>query len=110
MSAVNAVSNETKLRLSFDYKFLGLFVSFSPDFFSNNEATYGKTKTLDLSFKFFYNDRLRQEVDYKVIKGFYLEHPDEFTPIDLFPNLEIKTIGGKTFYILNNNFFCLFYT
>ena len=97
-------NQKTKLRLSFDYKFLGLFASFSPDFFSNNEATYGKTKTLDLSFKFFYNDRLRQEVEYKKIRGFYLEHFDELVPIDLYPNLEIKTIGGKTFYILNNNF------
>ncbi len=97
-------NQKSKLRASFDYRFLGLFVSFSPDFTSNNTAIYGQTKTLDLSFKYFYSDRLRQEVDYKKILGFYLENPNEDLPIDLYPNLEINTFGGKTFYIMNNNF------
>jgi hypothetical protein len=95
-----------KTKFSFDYKFIGLFISFSPDFFPGNsiDLSKGKTKTLDLSFKFFYNDRLRQEVVYKKIAGFYLENPNNGLPIELFPDLEIETLGGKIFYIINNNF------
>ena len=95
-----------KLRFSFDYKFLGIFFSASPSFLpgNNDYDDKGKTKTLDLSFKFFYSDRLRQEVDFKKIIGFYLENPRESSPVDIYPELQINTIGGKTFYIVNNNF------
>jgi hypothetical protein len=50
------ISNQNlKLRLSFDYKFLGIFLSTSPGFLPGNgdSSNKGKTKTLDLSFKFF---------------------------------------------------------
>ncbi|VXC08906.1 conserved hypothetical protein [Flavobacterium sp. 9AF] len=97
-------NQKTKLRFSFDYKFLGLFVSYSPNFYAKDESIYGETKTLDLSFKYFYTDRLRQEVDFKITKGFYVESPLQLEPLDIYPQLEIRTIGGKTFYILNNNF------
>lgn len=95
-----------KFRVSFDYKFLGIFLSTSPAFLpgnSNNEAK-GKTRTLDLSFKFFYSDKLRQEVDFKRIKGFYLANPQSPYGLEIYPDLQINTIGGKTFYIVNNNF------
>ncbi|WP_374670039.1 DUF4421 family protein [Flavobacterium sp. NRK F7] len=97
-------NQKTKLRFSFDYKFLGLFISYSPNFYAKDESVYGETKTLDLSFKFFYTDRLRQEVDFKNTRGFYVESPLQSTPLDVYPQLEIRTIGGKTFYIMNNNF------
>lgn len=97
-------NQKTKLRFSFDYKFLGLFFSFSPDIFINDESIYGQTRILDLSFKYFYNDRIRQEIDFRKTKGFYLENPTDLFPLDIYPNLEIRTIGGKTFYIQNNNF------
>jgi hypothetical protein len=98
-------NQKLKLRYSFDYKFLGIFLATSPKFLpGNNTVEKGKTSTFDLSFKFFYSDRLRQEVDYKTIRGFYLEVPTLPNEIELFPNLTINTIGGKTFYILNNNF------
>jgi Domain of unknown function (DUF4421) len=95
-----------KMRFSFDYKFLGLNFAISPNFISQNKSdpTKGDTKTLDLSFKFFYSDRLRQEVVYRTIKGFYLENADIKQPVEIFENLEIQTIGGKTFFILNRNF------
>lgn len=95
-----------KLRFSFDYKFLGIYFSTSPGFLPGNgdASNKGKTKTLDLSFNFFYSDRLRQEVVYKRVRGFYFGPNNHATPIDVFPELEINTFGGKTFYILNNNF------
>nr|WP_235878693.1 DUF4421 family protein [Flavobacterium davisii] len=93
-----------KLRFSFDYKFLGISYSFSPDFIPELNNQRANTKTLDLSFKFFYSDRLRQEVIYKKVKGFTLRNPDNQNPIEVFDDLEINTIGGKTFYITNNNF------
>ncbi|UQD57683.1 DUF4421 family protein [Flavobacterium sp. K5-23] len=95
-----------KLRLSFDYKFLGVFLSTSPSFLpgNNRDSDKGKTKTLDLSFKFFYSDRLRQEIDFKKTKGFYLANPLKPSSVDIYPDLQINTIGGRTFYILNNNF------
>ncbi|WP_395076719.1 DUF4421 family protein [Flavobacterium sp.] len=99
-------NNIIKTKFSFDYKFLGLFISVSPDFLSGNnvDSPYGKTKILDLSFKFFYTDRLRQEVVFKSIKGFYLDDPEKEDPIEVFNDMEINTIGGKTFYIINRNF------
>ncbi len=94
-----------KTKFSFDYKFLGLNFSISPNFLqSNNDPRRGETKTLDFSFKFFYTDRLRQEVTYKTIKGFYLEDLKTAEPLEIFNDLQIKTIGGKTFFILNKNF------
>ena len=99
-------NNIIKTKFSFDYKFLGLFISVSPDFLSGNyaDSPYGKTKILDLSFKFFYTDRLRQEVVFKSIKGFYLDDPEKEDPIEIFNDMEINTLGGKTFYIVNRNF------
>lgn len=34
-------NQKTKLRFSFDYKFLGLFISYSPNFYAKDESTYG---------------------------------------------------------------------
>lgn len=95
-----------KLRFSFDYRFFGFTISSSPKFLpgNNRDPEKGETKSLDLSFKFFYTDKLRQEVTYKTIKGFYLRDFSEKLPIAVFDDLEISTIGGRTFYILNSNF------
>jgi hypothetical protein len=101
------IPNEVlKLRFSFDYKFLSLYFSTSPNFLpgNNDDPEKGDTKSLDLSFKFFYSDRLRQEVTYKNIRGFYLRDFILNQPIEVFSDLDITTIGGKTFYIVNNNF------
>jgi Domain of unknown function (DUF4421) len=101
------IPNEAlKLRFSFDYKFLGVYFSSSPDFLpgNNSDPEKGDTKSLDLSFKFFYTDKLRQEVTYKKIKGFYLRDFLANKPIEIFSDLEITTIGGRTFYIMNSNF------
>ena len=93
-----------RLRFSFDYKFLGISYSFAPDFKSEINNKRANTKTLDLSFKFFYSDRLRQEVIYKRVKGFSLTNPDNQNPIAIFNDLQINTFGGRTFYLVNNNF------
>lgn len=94
-----------KVKFSFDYKFLGLNFSISPNFLqTDKDPRKGETKTLDFSFKFFYTDRLRQEVTYKTIKGFYLEDLKTFEPLETFNDLQISTIGGKTFFIVNKNF------
>lgn len=93
-----------KLRFSFDYKFLGLTYSFSPDFISEDNDKNADTRTLDLSFKFFYSDRWRQEVIFKKITGFVLQNPDNLTSIAVFNDLQINTFGGKTFFITNPNF------
>ena len=101
-----APNNIFKIKFSFDYKFLGLYFSVSPDFLPGNnvDPKKGETKTIDFSFKFFYSDQLRQEVVFKKIKGFYLEDPNSDQPIEIFKDLEINTIGGRTFFILNKNF------
>lgn len=101
----NFTPNEQfRLRFSFDYKFLGLTYSFTPDFISENSGQKANTRTLDLGFKFFYSDQWRQEVTFKKTTGFTLKNPDSFTPIAIFNDLQINTIGGKTFYIINKNF------
>lgn len=97
-------NEDLKLRFSFDYKFLGLTYSFSPDFISEKDNIKADTRTLDLSFKFFYSDRWRQEVIFKKITGFTLQNPDKLTSIAVFNDLQINTFGGKTFFILNPNF------
>lgn len=98
-------NNFLRTKFSFDYKFLGLNFSISPNFLqSEKDPRKGETKILDLGFKFFYTDRLRQEVTFKTIKGFYLEDLDTFEPLEIFSELEIKTIGGKTFFVVNKNF------
>ena len=93
-----------KLKISLDYKFLGLYVSFAPGFLpgNNDDDEKGSTSLLDLSFKFFYSDRLRQEVVYKKAKGFH--ELDEDGTLRVYPSTRVNTYGGKTFYMLNRNF------
>lgn len=95
-----------KLRFSFDYRFLGLTVSFSPSFFpgNNDNAIKGNTLILDLGFKFFYSDRLRQEIIYKNVQGYYLVSPNNDELIEAYPHMKVNTYGGKTFFIVNRNF------
>ena len=95
-----------KLRFSFDYKFLGVTVSFSPSFFpgNNDNSIKGNTLILDLGFKFFYSDRLRQEIIYKNVQGYYLVSPDNDQLIEAYPRMKVNTYGGKTFFIVNRNF------
>ena len=99
-------NNVLRLKFSFDYKFLGLYFSITPGFFQTNklDPSKGKTQTTDFSFKFFYSDNLRQEVTFKKIKGFYLQDLISLEAIEILPNLEISTYGGRTFYIINKNF------
>lgn len=104
---VSIVPNQVlKMKFSIDYKFLGLNFAISPSFLPGNKYNpqKGNTETLDFSFKFFYSDKLRQEVTFKKIKGFYLEDFNTGETLEILPTLEISTYGGKTFYIINKNF------
>lgn len=95
-------NNRAKLRVSFDYDFLGIFLSTTSNFLQPLENKLENTKTLNLSFRFFYSDRMRQEIDYKTIRGVYLDKGNGAT--ELFPEFSVFTYGGKTFYIINNDF------
>jgi hypothetical protein len=94
------------LRFSFDYKFLGLYYSISSNFIPGNNRNPNDqaTKTQDFSFKFFYSDRLRQEVIFKKTRGYNLLNSNGMNLEKKFKNVEINRFGGKIFYIMNNNF------
>ncbi len=98
------------MRISFDYKFLGLEYSFTPNFLpgNNDDSQKGTTKVSSFKIGFSYSDQFRQELIYRNITGFYLDDLAlaslENSNYILFPNLEIQTFGGKTFFIANKNF------
>lgn len=118
----NSVTNEQldirpntslRLSLSLDYKFLGFSFGFAPGIFSDNkdEDLKGKSNFADYRFRFFLGSWV-QGVQYKNVKGFYVENTADFLPgwqkgTDPYlqiPSLKSITYGMSTSYIFNPNF------
>lgn len=96
-------NSRDKIKLSVDYEALGF--SFAFDAPRVIEKDLVDTKSLDLGFNFYYSDQWRQELIFNHVKGFYdqnIESDDGrfFT----YPNLKLRTYGGKTFYVSKQNY------
>jgi len=112
-SNVHLVSNnDIKLTLRFNYKFLSLSASFAPEFLPGNDddEEFGKSSFQNYQINMF-PGRFVQNVFFRRMKGFYVENTQDFLPTWIggdpylqFPDLKVITWGGRTGFILNENF------
>lgn len=97
---------EYLLGVSFDYKWVALELSWTPNFlFTSVEKELAKSSTnISTSLNFFYSDQWRQELKYTYIKGFRNNRVTESTSDFDFSNTVFNLIQGSTFFIANPNF------
>jgi hypothetical protein len=106
-------NNSYKLFLSFDYQFIGLSFGFAPNFFNDkqDDVLKGESSFSDLKFRFFLGNWV-QGIQYKKIKGYYVENTQDFednwiegmNPYLQIPSLANVTWGMSTSYIFNPKF------
>jgi hypothetical protein len=102
-----------RLFLSLDYKFIGASFGFAPGFIgdNNDEDLKGKSNFTDYRFRFFMGSWV-QGVQYKNVKGFYVENTADYLPgwekgSDPYlqiPSLKSITYGMSTSYVFNPDF------
>ncbi len=106
-------NNTFKLYLSFNYKFIGGSIGFSPDIFSNSTDEYLRGKSSFTNYKFnFFLGKWVQGFEYNKTRGFYVENTKDYIqnwienkdPYIQFPNLKSVTWGMSTSYVFNSNF------
>lgn len=107
-----AINNKINTSFSLDYKILSVTLALAPRFIpgNNENSLKGKSSYADLRFRFFLKSII-QTVYYKRVKGFYLENMHDFVPgwnkgtdpYTQFPDLRIRSYGGSTAYVLNQN-------
>lgn len=118
--AVYTNSNDIKLspntktiaRISFNYKFISICLSFAPKFFPGNDDDdiRGKSKIGGFGFNFNFT-HWTQELSYSRTKGYYLENTKDFNPFwkegdpyAQIPDLLFKNFQGITAYNFNPKF------
>lgn len=97
-----------QIGFSFDYKWIGLGVSFAPKGIGGNSDDSAGTdgSYISAELNFFYSDQWRQELRYRSYDGFLNPNNSFFDDDNPFP-LDLTTvevIEGSTFYIANKNF------
>jgi len=107
------INNRVRSSLSVDYKLISASLSFAPDFLpgNNDERLKGKSSYSELKFRFF-PEHFIQTLYYRNVKGFYVDNMEDFLPewqrgVDpflQFPDLRIRTYGGSTSYVFNQDF------
>lgn len=92
--------------LSFDYKWLALAVSFTPEFMvrANDEGFSNDASSVSISLNFYYSDRWRQEFRYTNVQSFRNNSTNELSALLDFSNTELNLIMGRTFFVVNPNF------
>lgn len=99
---------EYKLGFSFNYKWIAIGFSFTPEFLLNTQKMeeLNNGKSLGFNIKFFYTDRWRQELGYQSYKGFFRDGPQRFTGLGdvLLDDTTLETIQGSTFFIVNPDY------
>ena len=106
-------NNSYKLFLSLDYTFIGVSFGFTPNFFSNNrdDELKGESSFNNFQFRFFLGHWI-QSIQYKKIKGYYVENTEDFVdgwqkgidPFIQIPTLKNVTWGMSTSYVFNPKF------
>ncbi len=112
-SLILTQNNSYRTSFTFDYRFFGITLGFSPQFLPGNDDEHlkGKTELSGIGFQFYFNKWL-QRVSYERIKGFYVENTEDFVegwregvdPYIQLSGLRTTTYAGNTAYKFNNNF------
>ncbi|MGB5981001.1 MAG: DUF4421 family protein [Nonlabens sp.] len=106
-------NNQYRFYLSLDYEFIGASVGFAPKFLpdNNDDDLKGASELSDIQFRFFLGN-WTQELEYKRLKGFYVENTEDFLanwqrnvdPYIQLPDFQSHYYGGSTAYVLNPKF------
>ena len=108
-----AANNSYKLFITGNYKFLGFSYGLAPSFFGGNSDNdlKGKSSFKDLKFDFFLGNHWLQTIQYKKIRGYYVENtisylPDrqEGDPYFKLSNLKTLSYAMATAYVFNKDF------
>lgn len=113
LKGVLAINSKIKTTIGLDYQFLSAGISFAPSFLpgNNEDGLKGESSYTNISIQLF-PGRFLQRLNYKNVKGFYLENTQDFLPnwekgtdpYLQFPDFRVQTFGGSTSYFLNKNF------
>ncbi|WP_216359345.1 DUF4421 family protein [Sediminicola luteus] len=97
-----APNEKVLMRLSLDYKFLGVAIDFAPGFLPDNkdDDLKGETKFRRLGFRFNLG-RTYNILEYENVQGYYLVGDE---PYELLPELRTQTYRYKTSYIFGDRF------
>ena len=100
-------AGEYLIGLSFDYKWIALEASFTPNFFLNSDVENPNASAYNINLNFFYSDRWRQEFRLTFNEGFInRESSNGLTTLDepTFDNTTLLMVQGSTFFIANKNY------
>ncbi len=102
-------NSKTSIGLGFNYKWIGLAVSFSPGFLNSDNNIYGETESFDMQLNL-YSRTFGIDGYLQYYKGYYLENPEDFISwtaeaFPLRPDLESLAIGLSGYYFTNHKKF-----
>ena len=102
-------NGQTNVGLGFNYKWLGLGVSFSLPFMNKDDEIYGETKRFDTQLNIF-SRWFGIDAHLQYYKGFYLENPKDFQDWneEFYPqigDIEALSLGIAAYYFFNNKNF-----
>ncbi len=102
-------NGKTSVNLGFSYKWLGLGVSFSPEFMNKDNEIYGETESFDAQFNI-YSRAIGVDAYLQYYKGFYLKNPGKFVDwqndaFPMSPDLKSYSFGLSAYYFFNNKRF-----
>lgn len=95
--------------IGFNYKFLGLGISYGGPLSQSSKEKKGNTQRLDIQASMI-SAAIGLDGFLQVYKGYYLSNPDDFTNWDndyypQIPDMNVLTLGINAFYIFNNKKF-----
>jgi len=95
--------------VGFNYKFIGLGISYGAPLSSQSKAKKGNTQRLDIQASVI-STAIGLDGFLQIYKGYYISNPYDFTEWDksnypLLPDMQVITFGVNAFYIFNNKKF-----
>ena len=95
--------------IGFNYKFLGLGISYGAPLSQESKTKKGNTQRLDIQASMI-SSAIGLDGFLQVYRGYYLSNPGDFTKWDgdkypQLPDMDVVTLGVNAFYIFNNNKF-----
>jgi len=95
--------------VGFNYKFLGLGISYGAPLSQKSKDKKGNTQRLDLQMSMI-SSSIGLDGFLQVYRGYYLSNPDDFTQWNSddypqLPEMDVITLGINAFYIFNNKKF-----
>jgi hypothetical protein len=104
-------NEKMNLGLGFNYKWLGLGISYNPNFLNTDQDLYGTTKSLDMQVDIF-SKKILYTASLLSYQGYYWQNPDDFfhnwntsDSVQIRPDIHTITIGFTGIYAFNHDKF-----